>query len=110
MNKTAKLSLIAAAMGGLMAGSASRAMASTPAPTVSGKAVVSSTKSLKAVNAGVRALDGDDKAGKHDCKGKNDCKGQGGKSSDNGCKGKNSCKGHGGCKSMGDDKKSDKKE
>jgi len=108
MNKSTKLSLIAAAMGGLMAGSMARA--ATPAPAISGKAVVTSNKQIKAVNAGVRALEDDKDAGKHDCKGKNDCKGKGGcKSSDNGCKGKNSCKGHGGCKGM-DDKKDDKKE
>ena len=108
MNKSTKLSLIAAAMGGLMAGSMTRA--ATPAPAISGKAVVTSNKQIKAVNAGVRALEDDKDAGKHDCKGKNDCKGKGGcKSSDNGCKGKNSCKGHGGCKGM-DDKKDDKKE
>jgi len=92
----------------LMAGSMARA--ATPAPAISGKAVVTSNKQIKAVNAGVRALEDDKDAGKHDCKGKNDCKGKGGcKSSDNGCKGKNSCKGHGGCKGM-DDKKDDKKE
>jgi|GEM_PF-761900 len=105
MNKTTKLSLIAAAMGGLMAGTASRAMASTPAPaSFQGKAVVAS-KAIKAVNPGVKAMMEDKDAGKHDCKGKNDCKGQGGcKSSDNGCKGKNSCKGHGGCKGAEDKK------
>ncbi|CAN5555259.1 hypothetical protein BH10PLA1_BH10PLA1_07900 [soil metagenome] len=102
MNKTTKLSLIAAAMGGLMAGAASSAMASTPAPT--GKATVV-TKATKAVNAGVRALEDDKDAGKHDCKGQNECKGKGGcKSGDAGCKGKNTCKGHGGCKSAGDEK------
>ena len=104
MNNTTKLSLIAAAMGGLMAGAASSASASTPAPAT-GKAVVAS-KMLKAVNPGVKALMDDKDAGKHDCKGKNDCKGQGGcKSSDNGCKGKNSCKGKGGCNGHPDDKK-----
>ena len=37
--------------------------------------------------------------GKHACKGMNACKGQGGcKTGDQGCKGKNSCKGQGGCK------------
>ena len=111
MKNSTKLSLIAAAVGGLMAGATARA--STPAPAVSGKAVVS-TKAVKAPIAGVRILGERDTGSKHDCKGKNDCKGQGGcKSSDNGCKGKNSCKGHGGCKSGGhDDKKKpeDKKE
>ncbi len=106
MKNSTKLSLIAAAMGGLMAGSMARA--ATPAPVIPGKAVITSNKQIKAVNAGVRALEGDKDAGKHDCKGKNECKGQGGcKSSDNGCKGKNSCKGHGGCKGMED---KDKKE
>ncbi len=112
MNKSTKLSLIAAAMGGLMAGSMARA--ATPAPSIPGKAVVTSNKQIKAVNAGVRAMEeGKEKdAGKHDCKGKNECKGKGGcKSGDNGCKGKNSCKGHGGCKSEHmDDKKEEKKE
>ncbi|MHC5019354.1 MAG: hypothetical protein ACYTGX_04440 [Planctomycetota bacterium] len=35
----------------------------------------------------------------HSCKGENSCKGQGGcKSGNNGCAGKNDCKGKGGCK------------
>ena len=36
---------------------------------------------------------------KHACKGKNACKGQGGcKTDKHACKGKNACKGQGGCK------------
>ncbi len=98
MKNSMKMSLIAAAVGGLMAGAASHAMASTPTPTVSGKAMVSTNKLAKTF-AGVRALSDTKDVGKHDCKGKNDCKGQGGcKTGDAGCKGKNTCKGHGGCK------------
>lgn len=40
--------------------------------------------------------------GKHSCKGMNACKGQGGcKTADNSCAGKNSCKGKGGCATDG---------
>src|SRR4051794_18989965 len=102
--KSTKLMIAAAAMSGLLAGSASRAFAATPAP--SSHSQQSSIKKVVATDskAGTKAL-ADDK-GKHDCKGMNDCKGQGGcKTGDNGCKGKNSCKGKGGCKSEHADKK-----
>ena len=91
-------------MTGLIAGSASRASASTlPTSNDSRQHSLKKTSSDTAAKAGVR-LAADDK-GKHDCKGKNECKGQGGcKSGDNGCKGKNSCKGHGGCKTNGEKK------
>jgi hypothetical protein len=91
--RSTKMLFAAAAMTGLLAGSAARA-AAVPAAGRPGltKATVTSTA------AGVR-LAADDK-GKHDCKGKNACKGEGGcKAGDNGCKGKNSCKGKGGCSS-----------
>ena len=105
--KSPKMILAAAAMTGLLAGSAARASAAT-VPAGSGQPSIKkvSTDSSK---AGVRlAADDKDTKGKHDCKGKNDCKGQGGcKTGDNGCKGKNTCKGHGGCKTNED--KSDKK-
>lgn len=86
MTKTTKTLIAAAAVTGLLTGSAARLHA--------GSSDNSNTASLE--KAGIR-LDDTDK-GKHDCKGHNDCKGQGGcQSGDNGCKGKNSCKGKGGC-------------
>ena len=48
MKNSTKLSLIAAAVGGLMAGATARA--STPAPAVSGKAVVSTKAVSKSVS------------------------------------------------------------
>jgi hypothetical protein len=102
MKNGTKLSIAAAALSGLLMGTAARA-ATLPAPsgTNSDKVI------KKAVDAGQKAIKlDDDTKGKHDCKGKNDCKGQGGcKTGDNGCKGKNTCKGKGGCKTNGEDKK-----
>ncbi|MGE3164571.1 MAG: hypothetical protein AB7O52_06680 [Planctomycetota bacterium] len=67
--------LIAAAVGGLMAGA-----------TLGG---CTGTGSKSATTKG---------AAKHACKGHNECKGQGGcGSGNNGCAGKNDCKGQGGC-------------
>lgn len=92
--------LMAAAMTGLMAGTAARGTA-TPvtgnSQTVVGvKQANSSIGKLALRTVAFAAED------KHSCKGKNDCKGQGGcKASDNGCKGKNSCKGKGGCATDG---------
>ena len=106
MTTNAKLMIAAAAMSGLLAGSAARSIASvsvTPSHESSIK-----PKKVIADDAGKKDAD---KADKHDCKGKNDCKGKGGcKSSDNGCKGKNSCKGKGGCATNKEEKKdADKK-
>ncbi len=71
MNRRDFNMLMAAAVGGLVAGAATPAFASDPEG---------------------------EKAKGHDCAGKNECKGQGGcKTGDNGCAGKNSCKGKGGC-------------
>jgi hypothetical protein len=85
-NKT--LTLAAAALSGMLAGSAARAA------TVS-----SGSSSRLASTAGQRATNMDTAPAAHDCKGQNACKGQGGcKTSDKGCKGLNSCKGNGGCK------------
>lgn len=101
MTRNTKLSIAAAALTGLLAGTASRALASTPAPRGS-----DSSTARKVSTAGQKAIALEDKADdKHSCKGQNACKGKGGcKSSDNGCKGKNSCKGKGGCKAEGHDK------
>lgn len=100
MTSKTKVMIAAAAMTGLVAGAANRALAGSAGKSTEAgikKMVIGDSK------AGVRAM-GDDHKGKHDCKGQNECKGQGGcKSGDNGCKGKNSCKGHGGCKSDGHD-------
>ena len=90
MTKVTKFSIAAAALSGLLLGTAARA--ATPA-TGSGQSI------KKSIDAGQKAVKLDDtNKDKHDCKGKNDCKGKGGcKTSDNGCAGKNSCKGKGGC-------------
>ncbi len=101
MKSNSKLMLAAAAMTGLLAGSAKLASA---APTLPGNS--SSVKASASVEkvAGLKAVTlADEPAGKHDCKGMNACKGQGGcKTGDNGCKGKNSCKGKGGCSTKSD--------
>ncbi len=85
-NKT--LTIAAAALSGMLAGSAARA-ATFSTPTGSSQMVT---------GAGQKAITLDAPAA-HDCKGQNACKGQGGcKTGDKGCKGMNSCKGNGGCK------------
>ena len=67
---------------------------------LSGTALAASGGTQKAATAGTSIEKMADK-GQHTCKGHNECKGQGGcKSGDNGCKGKNSCKGKGGCNTM----------
>ncbi|MDB5357222.1 MAG: hypothetical protein JWN24_3675 [Phycisphaerales bacterium] len=107
--KSTKMMIAAAAMTGLLAGTAARSMAATVAVPVPAHSQSSMSRHLAADSAaGVKAqnLADDTTKGKHDCKGKNDCKGQGGcASSDNGCSGKNSCKGKGGCST---NKKTDK--
>jgi hypothetical protein len=93
-NKT--LAIVAAAFGGLVAGSAFTASASTLIPTGNSQVSAGQHRTLSQT-AGQKAVRLDDD--KNDCKGKNSCKGKGGcKTGDNGCKGKNSCKGNGGCK------------
>jgi hypothetical protein len=75
-----KHSFMAAAVSGILLGSAMTALAADSAPN-QGKSK--------------------DKAAqdKHACKGQNACKGQGGcKSDKHACKGQNACKGQGGCK------------
>jgi hypothetical protein len=106
MNAQKKLGLTAAAMGGLIAGSAAFAQAQITAPSprhhnsLATPAAKTGVKSAQLADEGQGTTQPGDKAAKHDCKGKNDCKGQGGcKTSDNGCVGKNSCKGKGGCSS-----------
>ena len=93
MKSSTKLSIAAAALSGLLVGTAARA-ATVTVPTSSSKTTVQ-----KMVDAGQKAIKLDDTAKKaHDCAGKNDCKSQGGcKTGDAGCKGKNTCKGKGGC-------------
>ena len=105
MKNSTKLSIAAAALSGLLMGTAARASTSSfPVQSPAKKATMQ-----KSINAGQKALMLDDKdkeKDKHDCKGKNDCKGKGGcKTGDNGCKGKNSCKGKGGCKTNEEEKK-----
>ena len=99
MNKVTKFSVAAAALSGLLIGTAARAAAPV-SPAQQGLKKAS-------VDAGQKAVKLDDtNKDKHDCKGKNDCKGHGGcKTGDNGCKGKNTCKGKGGCKTNEEPKK-----
>ena len=95
MTSKTKLMIAAAAMSGLLAGSAARSLAAVAAVPATSD---SSKKVSPVEKAGVKALADTGDKDKHDCKGKNDCKGKGGcKTGDNGCKGKNSCKGKGGC-------------
>jgi hypothetical protein len=105
MNRSTKLSIAAAALSGLLMGTAARASSSFPVQSSPTKKATMQ----KSIDAGQKALKLDDKdkeKDKHDCKGKNDCKGKGGcKTGDNGCKGKNSCKGKGGCKTNEEEKK-----
>ncbi len=101
MKTNTKLTLAAAALTGLLAGSASRAMAST----VPARAGDSSSVRAKLLTGSHQAVGLDDtsKDDKHSCKGANACQGKGGcKTGDNGCKGKNTCKGKGGCKTSDD--------
>jgi hypothetical protein len=92
MTRNTKLSIAAAALTGLLAGTASRAMAATTSTPSR------DTQTRKVVQNGQKVVNLDD-TDKHSCKGQNSCKGKGGcKTGDNGCKGKNSCKGKGGCK------------
>ena len=91
--------LMAAAVAGLLTGTAGRTSA---APT-GGNTQVTSTVQAKAsagkISVAKVSFAAEDK---HSCKGKNDCKGKGGcKTGDNGCKGKNTCKGKGGCATDG---------
>ena len=83
---------VAAALTGLLGGTASRV---TAAPRTS-------DTGLAGQPAGITL---EAKKDKHACKGQNSCKGKGGcKTGDNGCKGKNSCKGKGGCATDGSKK------
>ena len=102
MTSKTKLMIAAAAMSGLLAGSAARSLAAVAATPAQGD-----NKKVSSVDkAGAKALADTADKGKHDCKGKNDCKGQGGcKTGDAGCKGKNSCKGKGGCATNKEEKK-----
>ena len=95
MKKT--MFVAAAALTGLLAGTAARA--AVYAPTVAGDGHKSVSKTSQVTpDAGMKASLLDDTKGKHDCKGKNACKGQGGcKTDKNDCKGQNDCKGKGGC-------------
>ena len=96
--KSRKHAVVAAAVAGLLGGTAARLNAQ-PAP--SGRSLLRNSfaddtqKDTKSKT----------KVEKHGCAGKNSCKGKGGCSTgDNGCKGKNSCKGKGGCATDGSKK------
>ena len=106
MTSKTKMMIAAAAMSGLLAGSAARSFAATGATPSAPADSVISKKAVKDAGKLADEKPADKEKGKHDCKGKNACKGQGGcKSSDNGCKGKNSCKGKGGCATNKEEKK-----
>ena len=112
MKNSTKLSIAAAALSGLLMGTAARAasLPSVPAKDLSIQKALSSS-----IDPGQKAIKFDDadkdkekdKAkDKHDCKGKNECKGHGGcKTDKNECKGKNDCKGKGGCNTNKEEKK-----
>jgi len=90
MNRKQTFTFAAAALSGMLAGSAARA-------AIPGTSTQSRTSNQLTSPAGQKAIAMDDS--KHDCKGQNACKGQGGcKTGDKGCKGQISCKGNGGCK------------
>ncbi len=87
MKLTTKHTLAAAAIAGLLTGTATKTYAASSSDNQSGAKVGMMAKDTNA------------------CKGQNACKGHGGcKSGDNGCKGKNSCKGKGGCATDGSKK------
>ncbi len=94
--KITKTSLAtAAALAGLLGGTAARAVASPQDKTDSTTKAKAKSKSKSSAA----------KVDKHSCAGKNSCKGNGGCSTgDQGCKGKNSCKGKGGCATDGSHK------
>ena|SRR5947209_754814 len=92
--------LMAAAMTGLVTGTAARG--NTASPTETAQKQLTTRKANSSMGKLALAATVFAAQDKHSCKGKNDCKGQGGcKASDNGCKGKNSCKGKGGCATDG---------
>ncbi|MBV9766759.1 MAG: hypothetical protein JOZ48_18080 [Acidobacteriaceae bacterium] len=90
--------LMAAAVAGLLTGTAGRTSAAPTGGTQATSTVQAKASAGKISVAKVSFAAED----KHSCKGKNDCKGKGGcKTGDNGCKGKNTCKGKGGCATDG---------
>ncbi|MBV8070710.1 MAG: hypothetical protein JO270_12445 [Acidobacteriaceae bacterium] len=97
--------VMAAAISGLLGGTAARLQAAPQSATSNSGIRATSRTAADSARAGKTAFARtafDDQGSKHSCKGKNDCKGQGGcKAGDNGCKGKNSCKGKGGCATDG---------
>src|SRR6201996_9811864 len=84
-NNSVKNIALAAAVAGLLGGTAVRLNAQPPSPS--------------AYAAGVMMAQDAPAPAKHSCKGKNDCKGQGG--GDKKHAGKNSCKGKGACATDG---------
>ncbi len=97
MTLTASGVLAAAAITGLMVGSAHAL--SSPAVGIGNSSSISAIAGTHAFSTVSETAD------KHDCKGKNGCKGQGGcKTDKNECKGHNDCKGQGGCATDGSHK------
>lgn len=86
-----KTTLLAAAISGIVAGSAG--MATARADNLDAHRTAGEAGSKKP------SKDAKKDTGKHACKGQNGCQGQGGcKTEKHACKGQNACKGQGGCK------------
>jgi hypothetical protein len=91
MKHSMKTLMVAAAVSGLLSGTATLHAATSRTNIV-----------VKAGKASFGSASLHQDTSKHSCKGTNDCKGQGGcKTGDNGCTGKTSCKGKGGCATDG---------
>ena len=86
MKHSMKTLMVAAAVSGLLSGTATLNAATSRTNTV-----------VKAGKASFGSASLDQTTSKHSCKGKNDCKGQGGGKDP----GKNACKGQGGCATDG---------
>ncbi|MGC1903856.1 MAG: hypothetical protein WA715_08565 [Candidatus Acidiferrum sp.] len=98
MSKKKNSLIIAAALTGLLAGSAGVQASTLLHPLRSGLSAQDQSKN----DNGQKSEKAKDPKDRHACKGQNSCKGKGGcKSSDNGCKAENSCKGKGGCRTDG---------
>ena len=100
--KSRKHAAVAAALAGLLGGTAARLNAqSSPASNSMLRNSFTASQDTPKESKPAKT-----KVEKHACKGMNSCKGKGGCSTgDNGCKAKNSCKGKGGCATDGSNKK-----
>ena len=94
MNSNFKTLLFAAAVSGLMTGTAVRANAATPAEGAQAEGGNAQYTTVSASNSANLLYASKKKVEKHACKGQNSCKGKG-------ADGKNSCKGQGSCATDG---------